>query len=164
MHARNDSIMKRILRSTLVNVFTAMALGSLISGCGTLTENNAEIAKSQKEMLLTEAGFRARSVTNAKQQARVNQLAPNRVSAVKYQGKLYYVYPSGKKDQIYVGNEAQFDAYKQALEGVRTNLQPQQSAQMAQGSPIWVDETAGPKHVDIETFDGFGSLDPMPGN
>jgi hypothetical protein len=156
--------MKRILHRTLVNVLAAVALGSLISGCGTLAENNAEIAKSQKEMLLTEAGFRARAVTNAKQEARVNQLAPNRVSAVKYLGKLYYVYPSGKKDQIYVGNEAQFDAYKQALEGVRTHLQPQQNAQMAQGLPIWVDETAGPNHVDVQTFDGFGSLDPIPGN
>ena len=156
--------MKKILCWTLVNVFTATAIVSLMPGCATVESNNAAIAKSQKEMLLTQAGFRTKTVTTPTQQQRVNQLAPNRVSAVKYKGKLYYVYPSGKKDQIYVGRQAQFDAYKQALEQKKASLQAEQSAQMLAGSPTWVGETAGPNHIEVQTFNGFESLDPMEGD
>jgi len=34
---------------------------------------------------------------------------------VKYQGKVDYVLPTAKKDQILVGNQARFNAYRQAL-------------------------------------------------
>ena len=37
------------------------------------------------------------------------------VSAVKYKGKLYYVFPTATKDKIYVGRQKQFDSYKNAL-------------------------------------------------
>jgi hypothetical protein len=90
---------------------------------------------------------------------------------VKYQGKLYYVYPTAKKDQIFVGRQAQFDAYKQALKAKQAsqqtqqaNQQAQQNAQMAAGSPVWVGETAGPRHITVEEFDGFGPLNPMQGD
>jgi len=90
---------------------------------------------------------------------------------VKYQGKLYYVYPTAKKDQIYVGKQAQYDAYKQALkakiisqQAQQANQTAQQREQMLQGSPVWSGETAGPRHVQVQVFDGFGPLDPMQGD
>jgi len=60
---------------------------------------------------------------------------------VKYNGKVYYVYPTAKKDQIYVDTQAQFNAYKQALKARQLARQGQQ--QMA-GTPDIVEETAGP--------------------
>ena len=156
--------MKKILRWTLINVFTAGALVALMPGCGTVADNNAEIAKSQKEMLLTQAGFRTHTVTTPAQIKQVSQLAPNKVTAVKQNGKLLYVYPSGKRDQIYVGNQAQYNAYRQELQGYWKSVQAQQSAQMLTGSPTWVGETAGPDHIGIETFNGFEPLDPMAGS
>ena len=156
--------MKKILRWTLINVFTAGALLALTPGCGTVADNNAEIAKSQKEMLLTQAGFRTHTVTTPAQIKQVSQLAPNKVTAVKQNGKLLYVYPSGKRDQIYVGNQAQYNAYRQELQGYWKSVQAQQSEQMLTGSPTWVGETAGPDHIGIETFNGFEPLDPMAGS
>jgi hypothetical protein len=89
----------------------------------------------------------------------------DRVSAVKYQGKVYYVFPTGKKDQILVGNQAQFNAYKQALQAQQPTAQKtQQQQQMLQGSPVWVGETAGPRHITVEEFDGFGPLNAMQGD
>ena len=38
------------------------------------------------------------------------------VTAVKYSGTLYYVFPTATKDRIYVGKQAQFNAYKKAVE------------------------------------------------
>lgn len=156
--------MKKIFRWTLINVFAAGALLVLTPGCATVADNNAEIAKSQKEMLLTEAGFRTHTVTTPAQIKQVSQLAANRVTAVKQNGKLWYVYPSGKKDQIYFGNQAQYNAYKRGLQGYQTSVQAQQSAQMLEGSPTWVGETAGPDHIEVQTFNGFEPLDPMAGS
>ena len=81
--------MKKILRWTLINVLTAGALVALTPGCATVADNNAEIAKSQKEMLLTEAGFRTRTVTTPAQIQQVSHLAANKVTAVKQNGKLW---------------------------------------------------------------------------
>jgi hypothetical protein len=113
---------------------------------------------------LTHAGFKSKAVTTPKQQQQVSQLAVDRVSAVKNQGKVYYVFPTGKKDQILVGTQAQFNAYKKALQAQQAAQQAHQGQQMLQGSPVWAGETAGPRHVDVEVFDGFGPLNPMQGD
>jgi len=157
--------MKKLL--TLTSIISTMAVLALIAGCQTVATNQAELAASKKENLLAQAGFKAKTVTTPKQQQQVSLLAVDRVSAVKYQGKLYYVYPTAKKDQILVGNQAQFNAYKQALraqQASQTSQNTQQQQQMLQGSPVWAGETAGPRHVDVEVFDGFGPLNPMQGD
>lgn len=154
--------MKKLL--TLTGIVSAMAILALVAGCQTVATNQAELATSKKENLLAQAGFKAKAVTTPKQQQQVSQLAVDRVSAVKYQGKVYYVFPTGKKDQILVGNQAQFNAYKQALQAQPATQKAQQQQQMLQGSPVWAGETAGPRHVDVEVFDGFGPLNPMQGD
>ena len=146
------------------SIVSAMSILALVAGCQTAAVNQSEIATSKKEMLLSQAGFKVKMVTTPKQQQQVSILAVDKVSAVKYQGKLYYVYPTAKKDQILVGKQAQFDAYKQALKAKQASQQAQQNAQMAAGSPVWVGETAGPRHITVEEFDGFGPLNPMQGD
>src|SRR5437899_9525521 len=102
--------MKKLL--TLTNIASAMAALALIGGRQTTT-NQADSA--QKENLLAQSGFKVITVTTPKQQQAINGLAQYRVSAVKYNGKLYYVFPTATKDKIYVGKQKQFNAYKPAL-------------------------------------------------
>jgi hypothetical protein len=144
---------------TFANILGGVALVYLMAVCQ--TANGSATVISQKEMLLSQAGFKTKTVTTQKQQQQVSQLAENKVSAVKYNGKLYYVYPTAKKDQILVGKQAQFDAYKQALQAQQASQKANQRAQMLTGSPTWVGETAGPRHITVQVFDGFGPLDPM---
>ena len=144
---------------TFANILGGVALVCVMAVCQ--TANGSAMATSQKEMLLSQAGFKTKTVTTPKQQQQVSQLAENKVSAVKYKGKLYYVYPTGKKDQILVGKQAQFDAYKQALQAQQASQKANQRAQMLTGSPERVGETAGPRHITVQVFDGFGPLDPM---
>jgi hypothetical protein len=148
--------MKKLL--TLISIAAVGALLGLIGACQTTGTSQSAVA--QKEALLTQAGFKAKTVTTPKQQQQVSQLAVDKVSAVKYQGKVRYVFPTGKKDQILVGNQAQFNAYKQSLQAQQATQQAQQEQQMLQGSPVWVRETAGPHHIVVEEFDGFGPLMP----
>jgi hypothetical protein len=145
--------MKKLL--TLTSIISSVAVFVLAAGCQTVATNQAELAASKKEFLLAQTGFKVKTVTTPMQQQHVSQLAVGRVSAVKYQGKLYYVYPTAKKDQIYVGNQAQFNAYKKALQAQTASQQAQQ--QMA-GSPDLIEETAGPHHIEVEEFDSFGPM------
>src|SRR6187200_552869 len=103
--------------STLTTIAIAMAALTLMVACQTVATNDAELVASKKEFLLAQSGFKMITVTTPKQQQAINGLTQYRVSAVKYNGKLYYVFPTAKKDKIYVGRQKQFDAYKQALGG-----------------------------------------------
>jgi hypothetical protein len=145
--------MKKLL--TLTSIVSVMAVLAFVAGCQTGAVNQNEIAASKKENLLAQAGFKVKTVTTPKQQQQVSQLAQGRVSAVKYNGKLYYVYPTAKKDRIYVGKQAQFNAYKQAL---KASQQAQQSQQQMAGVADITEETAGLNNIEVQQFDGFGPM------
>jgi len=140
--------------STLTKVVGATAALALMAACQTVAINDAELAASKKEFLLAESGFKQITVTTPKQQQAINGLAQYRVSAVKYNGKLYYVFPTAKKDKIYVGKQRQFNAYKKALAG----QQAQPGQQTMNPPPTFTYEGAGPEHIDVEQFDGFGPM------
>jgi len=145
--------MKKLL--TLTSLVSGIAVLALIAACQTVATNQGELAASKKEFLLAQAGFKTKTVTTPKQQQQVSLLAVDKVSAVKYKGKLVYVFPTGKKDQIYYGNQAQFNAYKQSL---KTSQQAQQGQQQMAGTPVFTGETAGPNHIEVDQFDGFGPM------
>jgi hypothetical protein len=139
-----------------------MAVLSLITACQTVATNQAELTASKKEFLLAQSGFKVITVTTPKQQQAINGLAQYRVSAVKYNGKLYYVFPTATKDKIYVGRQQQFNAYKQALAAHQTGQPASQPGQPGQQlmnpAPTMAFETAGPQHIEVDQFDGFGPM------
>jgi hypothetical protein len=150
--------------STLRNVVGATAALALMAACQTVATNDAELAASKKEFLLAQSGFKVITVTTPKQQQAINGLAQYRVSAVKYNGKLYYVFPTAKKDKIYVGRQKQFNAYKQAL-AAQQGSQPasqqggQPGQQLIAGQSLEPTlEGAGPEHIEVQQFGGFGPM------
>lgn len=130
--------------SSCTNVLVTLLLG-LITACQS-TAVGPSVA-SQKEKLLVQSGFKAKTVATPKQQQRVSALPAGRVSTVGYKGKLCYVYPTATKDRILVGNQAEYNAYKQALVAYGLTT-----------SPSFVEETHGPHRVLVQQFDGFGPL------
>jgi hypothetical protein len=152
--------MKKI--SNLTGIVSTMAALALIAACQTVATNNAELVASKKEFLLAQSGFKVITVTTPKQQQAINGLAQYRVSAVKYNGKLYYVFPTATKDKIYVGRQKQYNAYKSALAAQQGGQPPNQQAQPGQQlmnpAPTMTYETAGPQHIEVEQFDGFGPM------
>src|SRR5213082_3349333 len=138
--------MKKLLTLTgIAGIGTVLAL---LAACQTTGTGQAV---AQKESLLSQSGFKVITVTTPKQQQAVSGLAQGRCSAVKYNGKLYYVYPTGTKDRIYVGRQKQYNAYKQALAA-------QQGQQQMAGTPTMTYETAGPNHIEVDQFNGFGPM------
>jgi crotonobetainyl-CoA:carnitine CoA-transferase CaiB-like acyl-CoA transferase len=148
--------MKQIFR--LTTIVSAMAALALLAACQTTGTGQT----AQKESLVSQSGFKVITVTTPKQQQAVSGLTQGRCSAVTYNGKLYYVYPTGTKDRIYVGRQKQYNAYKQAL-AAQPASQPASMAQQGQGqmagqSLMPTLETAGPNHIEVQQFGGFGPM------
>src|SRR5438552_2209142 len=143
--------MKKLLTLTgIAGIGTVLAL---LAACQT-TGTGSVVA--QKESLLSQSGFKVITVTTPKQQQAISGLAQGRCSAVRYNGKLYYVFPTATKDKIYVGRQKQFNAYKQALAAQQAN-QPGQ--QLIQGQSLMPTlETAGPNNIEVQQFGGFGPM------
>jgi hypothetical protein len=143
----------------LTNIAIAMAALVLITACETTGSSQSVVA--QKEALLAQSGFRVITVTTPQQQQAINGIAQGRCSAVKYNGKLFYVFPTGTKDKIYVGKQPQYNKYKQALAGQKAShpsMAQMGEAQMAGQSLEPTLETAGPHNVEVQQFGGFGPM------
>ena len=154
--------MKKLFALTTISSIGAVL--ALMPACQTTGTSQSAVA--QKEALLSQSGFKVITVTTPPQQQAVNGLAQGRVSAVHYNGKLFYVFPTAKKDKIYVGKQKQFNAYKQAFAGQQsshptsrpTSMAQQGEQQMAGQSLEPTLETAGPHNVEVEQFGGFGPM------
>jgi hypothetical protein len=151
--------MKKLL--TLTGIGSIGAVLALLAACQTTGTTNVI---AQKEALLTQSGFRTITVTTPTQQQAVSGLTPGRVTAVKYKGKTFYVFPTGTKDKIYYGHQKQFNAYKHALATAYASHPASQTAaqqgqgQMAGQSLMPTLETAGPNHIEVQQFGGFGPM------
>jgi hypothetical protein len=151
--------MKRVI--TITSIVSIAAVLALMTACQTTGTTGSVVA--QKEALLAQSGFKVITVTTPKQQQAINGLTQGRVSAVKYNGNLYYVFPTGTKDKIYVGKQKQFNAYKQALAAQKASQPASQQGQPGQqliaGQSLEPTlETAGPHSVEVQQFDGFGPM------
>src|SRR6266516_4839983 len=152
--------MKKLL--TLTSIASIGAVLALISACQTTGAGGGEV--SRKETLLSQSGIRVITVTDPKQQQAVNGLAQGRCSAVTYNGKLFYVFPTATKDKIYVGKQAQFNRYKKTLRAQYASHPAVQQAaapgqgQMAGQSLMPTLESAGPHNVEVQQFGGFGPM------
>ena len=149
--------MKKLL--TLTGIASIGLVLALLAACQTTGTGQT----AQKESLLSQSGFKVIMVTEPKQQQAVSGLAQGRCAAVTYNGKLYYVFPTATKDKIYVGRQKQFNAYKQALAAQQTSQPASRQAQQGQGqmagqSLMPTLETAGPNHIEVQQFGGFGPM------
>jgi len=134
------------MKTLFLNFAVATLLIGFITGCQSTTAVGPGVA-SQKEQLLVQSGFRAKTVTTPEQQQQVSALPPGQVSEVGYKGGMYYVYPTATKDRIFVGNKVQYNAYKQAVVAYGLTT-----------SPDFVQDTHGQQRVLIQQFRGFGPL------
>jgi hypothetical protein len=137
---------------TLTSIVTVGAVLALLTACE--TTGTAQSATAKNETLLAQSGFKTVAVTTPKQQQAVSKLPQGTVSAVKYQGKTYYVYPTAAKDKIYVGKQAHVNAAQKSVAA--------QQAQAAQNNmnpaPTMTFQGHGQHGVVAEEFDGFGPM------
>ena len=68
------------------------------------------------EDVLAAAGFKQMPATTPERQAHLQRLPQHKVSKVVRDGKTYFVYPDIKHQVLYVGTQAQYDAYRKLLQ------------------------------------------------
>ena len=129
-----------LLKQRTINL-ALVALVSLLGGCATT-------ASPRAENVLLSAGFKAKVATTAKQRQELQTLLKGKVSAVRQKGKTFYVYPDAPHNQIYVGNKAQYRAYK--------NLVAQQPTS---GGPIQFEEPTPGGNIAVKEFYGWAPFD-----
>jgi len=98
---------KRLLKQT-TTILAVVALLALLGGC-------AAAGSSRAETSLLSTGFTAKVAMTAKQRQELQTLPEGKVSLVRQNGKTFYVYPDAPDNQIYVGSEAQYQAYENLL-------------------------------------------------
>ena len=137
--------------TTLTRIFRAAATLTFVIACAGITTTTIA-APPHKQVMLQQAGFKAHTVTTARQKELLRALPEGKVSIVQHNGKTFYAYPDVARNLIYSGNEAQYQAYKQAqLDASR------------QYRGLNVDPD--PHGVRVNEFDGWGPgpLAPMDG-
>jgi hypothetical protein len=144
--------MKQLSRFiALVTLSSAVAAFSGCASTGGATANSAK----EKQRLLAQAGFQLKNVTTQKQQQRLAQLPANKVSPVKYHGRIHYVYPMTASNQAYVGNKAQYQSYLDLL-----RKEQAQANAAAEPKPVFTEEVPGPgaEPILIQEYDDWGPL------
>jgi len=134
--------MKKLI--TLTSVLRTVAALAVTIGCASTTTTTTA-APPQKGVMLQQAGFKTHTVTTARQKQHLLALPEGKVSIVMHNGKTFYAYPDVAHNRVYTGNEAQYQAYKQA----------QLQASM-QNRGLNVDPD--PHGIRVNEFDGFGPL------
>src|SRR5215510_14650715 len=103
--------MKKLL--TLTSIASISTVLVLLSASEATAASGSEI--SRKQALLAQSGLKVVTITTTQQKEAVKGLAQGRCSAVTFNKKLFYVFPTATKDKFYVGKQKHFDKYKKAI-------------------------------------------------
>ena len=131
METRNTTLLKQ----KTINL-AVVALVSLLGACATT-------ASPRAENVLSSAGFKAKVATTDKQRQELQALPEGKISAVRQKGKTFYIYPDAPHNQIYVGNKAQYEAYKKLAAQQPTSAGPIQFEAYTPGGNVAVKEFYG---------------------
>ena len=144
MTVRNHAYEMKYMKTKSILLNTAlMACVALAVGCSTT---------KQTEDLLSAAGFKMMPATTPQQQAHLKTLPPHKVTMVNREGKTYFVFPDAKAQVLYVGQQAQFDAYQ------KLRLQKQLAEEQVQAAEGNAEGDWGP----WGGWGGVGFAEPMP--
>jgi hypothetical protein len=132
------------------NLLKRRAINLTIAALLSLLWPGAAVATPNTENLLLSAGFKAKAATTAKQRQELKTLPEGTVSPVSQRGTTFYIYPDPSRDEIYVGNQAQYQAYE--------NLIGQQGDSAA---PIKAKDSVHGFRVPVREFYGWEPFDSL---
>lgn len=122
--AETGQAMKAVRRSNLLGIRTAIAVIVLaVSGAGT-----TQPLTDERSQLLA-AGFKVVPATTRQQQEHLQTLPPGQVTAWQRTGKLFFVYPDTSRNQLYVGTQKEYAAFRRLVPD-KGSLAAQQAADL----------------------------------
>jgi hypothetical protein len=106
----------------------ACALAAIVIGCA---------STKSTENMLSAAGFKMVPATTPQQQAHLQTLPADKITSVVRNGTTYYVYPDPKRQQLYIGREAQYQQYQKLRLENQMAEEQLQAAEMGPGWDAW---------------------------
>ena len=103
--------MKRLWISHRLNsiaVVITFALSALAVGCASTPTS----PPPPDESALSAAGFKVVLAKTSQQQEHLRSLTPGQITAMERNGTPFFVYPDAAKNQIYVGTQKEYQAYR----------------------------------------------------
>jgi hypothetical protein len=100
-------------------------------------------ASSESENLLLSAGFKAQVAKTVSQRRELKTLPEGKLSQVTQNGKTFYVYPDAQHNQLYIGDEAQYQIYQDRVTEGRGSARPIVDTDDVRGNQIKVREFNG---------------------
>jgi hypothetical protein len=97
--------MKQIVSFKMISAAALLALTVSCASTQTSTQN--------RESMLVASGFKVITPKTAKQQQKLQNLPPGKVTMVQKHGKTYYIFPDPVQNKAYVGGPKEYQAYQQ---------------------------------------------------
>lgn len=107
---------------------TALILALFICGCADTMD---------RENMLSAAGFRTVVATTPAQRQQLQTLRQDRVTPVRHGSEIAYIYPDPQQNTLYVGHEANYQAYR------KMRLQKQMADENLEAAQMWSQPTWG---------------------
>jgi hypothetical protein len=129
-----------------IQLVCAAALAAFLPACSTTGSATGSTATTpQMVTQLTQAGFTPYSAKTAAQKAHIQSLPADKLTKVNRHGKNMWVYPDAANNQVYVGNSAQYKAFRAARKA-QTGLDSEEDLVRS------FDTRGG---IPVEIYDGF---------
>jgi hypothetical protein len=84
----------------------------VLFAAGALAALAACTTTSDKENMLSAAGFKMVPADTPAKLANLNSLPPDKITTVEQNGTLYFIFPDAEKNMLFVGKEPQYQEYQ----------------------------------------------------
>jgi hypothetical protein len=121
-------------QTKMIGILIAAAASALMLGCASTPPS----PPPPDESALSAAGFKIVTATTPLQQEHLRTLTPGQLTAMERNGTPFYIYPDAAKNQIYVGTQKEYQAYRQLRPGSGPSPQDKVNAQSAADMSAYV--------------------------
>jgi hypothetical protein len=117
---------RHILLSSIMAACTALLIGCATTQTGT----------QNKESMLVASGFKVITPKTAKQQQKLQNLPPDKVTMTQKGKKRYYIFPDPVQNRAYVGGPREYQAYQQLRAENKLTKEDLETAEMYQDAEM----------------------------
>jgi hypothetical protein len=104
-----------------------MAMIVFWAGCAGTAQPPSPDERNQ----LLAAGFKVVTATTQVQQEHLQSLPNGQITAWQRTGRIFFVYPDAPRNQLYVGTQKEYEAFRRLVPGKGSTLAEQAAADMA---------------------------------
>lgn len=142
-------------RRSVFRVLAVLAATAIFLGCASAPPPPPDVDQ------LRVAGFKVVVAKTVQQQEHLQTLPPGKITEWQRNGVHFFIYPVAAKNQLYVGTQKEYAAYRRVQPDVGPTLAQQQAAEMASynkqdaAMQLYTNRDLADPYYFWDTFDGL---------